>query len=61
MQYIIFKEFDSWKGTKAENYFAVVQNASEIHDFSDFGSVGEIVDYIRKYIPDYCEIVIKGE
>ena len=59
-KYILYKEFNKWKGTPKDNFDAQISNAQLVSDFSDFNSANDIIDYLIKYLKiDRENIIVK--
>lgn len=49
MNYVIFKELDTYKMTSESNYNALIRNASQVTVFRDCNSFDECVACLPKY------------
>lgn len=61
-KYIIYKQGDKIKGTSAENYYAMIQDAFNILIFDDFTSLQQAKEYIIRcsnLTDDEIEIIEK--
>ncbi len=48
-KYIVYKEGSKIKGTTAENYNAIIQDATRMQTFDGFKSLQQARDYMVKY------------
>lgn len=47
--YVLYKEFGTYKLTDYDNYLSIVRNENDVLDLSNFNDVKSIIAYLAKY------------